>query len=190
MRTFTPGNAVLIPEGATKAFHGVMFDVYQWEQELFDGSTKTFEMLKRPDSVDVIAVRDGKILVVEQEQPGTGVFYSFPGGRHDVEAENELQAGQRELLEETGMQFRNWKLIAAFQPHLKIDWVVYTFLATEFVSQREQELDAGERITVVPKTVAEIKELNKDPHTRYLGREIFESLESIEDLLALPECTR
>ena len=189
MRTLLPTNVVVIPANARRVFKGVMFDVYQWEQELFDGSTKTFEMLRRPDSVDVIAVRDGKIIAIEQEQPSVGVFYSFPGGRHDVDSETELQAAQREMLEETGMRFSNWKLIAAIQPHIKIDWVVYTFLATGFLGEEKQALDAGERITIIPKTIEEIKELNRNSNTRYLGREIFEGADSIEELEALPECS-
>ena len=36
-----------IPKNATKVFSGKTFDVYQWEQEMFDGSKKIFEKLKR-----------------------------------------------------------------------------------------------------------------------------------------------
>lgn len=190
MRSFLPENAISIPQNAKRVFKGVIFDVYQWEQELFDGSAKTFEMLKRPDSVDVVAIQDGKIVVIQQEQPGTGLFYSFPGGRHDVEGETELQAAQREILEETGMRFSNWKMISAVQSHIKIDWVVYTFLATGFISQEEQHLDAGEKITVTLKTIEEINEINGDPNVRYLGRDIFQNLHSIQELENLPGCSK
>ena len=60
-----------IPDNAKKVFGGVLFDVYQWEQELFDGTKTIFEKLKRPDTVVVFPVLDdGKILLTEQEQPG------------------------------------------------------------------------------------------------------------------------
>jgi ADP-ribose pyrophosphatase len=187
---FVPKNARCIPANATRVFQGVIFDVYQWQQELFDGSRETFEMLKRPDSVNVIAVKDDKVIVLEQEQPGVNFFYSFPGGRHDVESESELQAAKRELVEETGMTFLNWKLISAIQPHWKIDWIVYTFLATGFVSQTAQKLDGGERITVTLKTIEEIKKLNLDPNTRYLAKDIFWALHSVQELAALPALSR
>ncbi|HEX7259978.1 MAG TPA: NUDIX hydrolase, partial [Candidatus Saccharimonadia bacterium] len=105
MREVIPPNAKLLPPNANRVFKGQIYDVYQWEQELFDGSTGTFEMLKRPDTVKVLAVKDGKIVVLEEEQPYHGTFFDVPGGRHDDASETELQAMQRELREETGMSF-------------------------------------------------------------------------------------
>ena len=31
-----------LPEQAKKVFDGEIFDVYQWDQEMYDGSTETF----------------------------------------------------------------------------------------------------------------------------------------------------
>lgn len=50
-----------IPINARRVFKGIIFDVYQWEQKMFDGNFKTFEMLKRPNTVEIIAIRDNKI---------------------------------------------------------------------------------------------------------------------------------
>jgi hypothetical protein len=59
-----------IPEHAHKVFEGVIFDVYQWEQEMFDGSKATFEMVKRPYTVEVIPVMiDGTIAIAYEQQP-------------------------------------------------------------------------------------------------------------------------
>ena len=59
-----------IPPDAKKVFSGVLFDVYQWEQKMFDGSVATFEKLKRPDTVVVFPVLpNGRIILTEQEQP-------------------------------------------------------------------------------------------------------------------------
>ena len=63
-----------VPSQAKRVFKGIIFDVYQWEQELFDGSKQTFEMLKRPDTVEVIAVKDGSILMSRQSQPNKHDF--------------------------------------------------------------------------------------------------------------------
>lgn len=185
MRSYIPKDVRLIPENAKRVFKGVIFDVYHWEQELYDGSFSTFEMLKRPDTVEVLAVKDGKIVVQEQEQPGTGMFFDFPCGRHDVESETELEAVKRELLEETGMSFKNWKLVDVHQPHKKIDWLIYTFVATDFIDQVNQKLDAGEKIKVTLKSVEEIKELQKDERARYLGNRILKNIDSIDQLANL-----
>ena len=65
-----PEDAVLIPNDATRMFQGVVFGVYQWQQEMFDGSHKTFEMLKRPDSVTVLAFDDqGRVITLDETQP-------------------------------------------------------------------------------------------------------------------------
>lgn len=59
-----------IPDHAQLVFTGKTFDVYQWEQEMFDGSTKTFEKLRRNHSIDIVAVdQDKKIYILEEEQP-------------------------------------------------------------------------------------------------------------------------
>lgn len=187
MRDFIPSDAKLLPVQATRVFQGEIFDVYQWPQELYDGSTATFEMLKRPDTVKVIPVRDGTFVVQEQEQPQLGFFYDFPGGRHDVEAETELEAAQRETLEETGMRFASWKLLKVEQPYVKIDWLVYTFLATDFVDEQPLSLDAGEKITNTLKTFAEVKDLLNDPSCRYLAKDLLREVDSLEALLQMPD---
>ena len=58
-----------IPINAKKVFSGIIFDTYQWEQEMYDGSHKIFEMVKRSPTVDVIATMDDKIITLWEEQP-------------------------------------------------------------------------------------------------------------------------
>ena len=83
-----------IPERAKRVFKGVIFDIYQLEQEMFDGSRAIFEKLKRPDTVVVFPVLpDGKIILTEQEQPGTELFIGATGGRVD-EGEDILSAAK------------------------------------------------------------------------------------------------
>ncbi len=187
MRTIIPKNAKLIPKEAERAFKGEIFDVYQWQQKMFDGSFETFEMLKRPDTVKVIAIKDNKIIICEEQQPNTKVFFDVPSGRHDLDKESELDAAKREMLEETGMTFDNWRLISVEQTHTKIDWFVYIFLATGFKSQTKQKLDAGEKITVHLKSFEEVVKLADDPRNRYIPIDIFDRAKSIEGLLNLPK---
>jgi len=44
MRNIIPKNARLVPEEAKLVFKGIIYDVYQWEQKMFDGTFSTFEM--------------------------------------------------------------------------------------------------------------------------------------------------
>lgn len=187
MRTFTPKGAILIPDEAELKFKGVIFDTYQWQQKMYDGSYSTFEMLRRPDTVDVISIKDGKLVVQEQEQPNQGFYYDFPGGRHDVETETELEAAKRETLEESGMTFATWKLIHVFQPQPKLEWFIYTFVATDFIDQVEQKLDSGEKITNSLKSLEEVKKLLKNSNNAFLRGDVLNELDSLEELVKLPD---
>lgn len=137
-----------IPNNAQLVFKGKVFDVYQWEQEMYDGTKQIFEKLKRPDTVVVFAVMDdGKIILTEQEQPGKAPFIGAAGGRMD-EGEDVLSAAKRELLEETGYEASEFILWKAEHPTSKIDWVVYFFIAKGLKKVSEQNLDAGEKIKI------------------------------------------
>src|ERR1700733_8127048 len=100
MKKIIPPSAVLIPDQAKRVFKGEIFDVYQWPQTMFDGTAATFEMLKRPDTVQAIAVVDDKILVLNDEQPHRGARLTFPGGRADKSNESTDAAIKREVHEE------------------------------------------------------------------------------------------
>ena len=188
MKKLIPSDSVLIPVGAERAFKGKIFEVYQWSQEMFDGSKEMFEMLKRPDTTAVICVVDGKILVLDEEQPNSGKRQSFPGGRVEPNDESIVAAAQREVLEETGYSFQNWKLVKVWQPHTKLEWFVHLLLAWDELEQQDTAHEAGEKIAIEELTFDEVKQLviNKAGH---LGESlaVFESVNSLEELLALPE---
>lgn len=135
-----------IPPHAKKVFTGVLFDVYQWEQEMFDGTKATFEKVKRPDTVIVFPVLpDGKILLTKQEQPGKLTFIGGAGGRME-EGENPVEAARREMLEETGYEAEEMILWNAQQPVGKVDWAVYSFIAKGLKKVADMDPDAGEKI--------------------------------------------
>ncbi len=156
MKKIIPKDANLIPTNAKRVFKGEIFEMHQWPQKMYDGSIATFEMLKRPDTVVVLAVKDNKLVVLRQSQPNIkGEFLDFPGGRAD-EGETPLLSAKREVLEETGMTFRCWKLLDVVQPLQKIEWFVYTFLATGFENQTGTNHDAGEKIEIMMMSYDEV----------------------------------
>jgi len=151
-----------IPDNAKRVFKGVIYDVYQWEQKLYDGSTATFEKLKRADTVIVFPVLDdGRIILTEQEQPGKEPFISTTGGRVD-EGEETLEAAKRELLEESGYVAERFTLWGARHVTSKIDWVIYTFIAKGLKKVSEPDLDGGEKIALKPVTFDELLEISRD----------------------------
>lgn len=188
MRTIIPHDAHFVPKQAKRVFQGVIYDVYHWDQDMFDGSKKTFEMLKRPDTVKVICVHDGKIIAISDEQPGVRKEFTLPGGRHDIESETELDCAKREVREEIGMEFKNWKLLDAHQTHTKIEHVVYFFLASGLVSQQQAEPDTGgEKIVMHEISFEEAKTPTDEGLDKWWPTDIFARVNSLQELLDLPE---
>jgi len=138
-----------IPAQAKCVFKGVIFDVYQWEQEMYDGTTEIFEKLKRPYTVEVFAVTpEGNILIQRQQQPDSDAwFLSLVGGRIE-EGEDPLEGAQRELQEETGYASSQWHLVETYAGVHKVDWKNFLYVARDCQKVSEQDLDAGERIEV------------------------------------------
>ncbi len=192
MKKVIPNGSVLVPDNATRVFEGMIFDVYQWPQKLYDGSEFTFEMLKRTDTVSVVCIVDGKVLVIDDEQPHLGLRRSFPGGRVDDEDASIEAAAKREILEETGYTFKDWRLVKVWQPYRKIEWFIYVWLAWNVEDKREPVLVSGEKIEVRRLGFDEVKALVLERNRRndnYLGdsADIFEDLDGVGELLTLPE---
>lgn len=149
-----------LPINAKKVFSGVIFDVYQWEQEMYDGSTEIFERLDRADTVDVLAItRDGKILIQRQSQPDREEsFLSLIGGRVE-KGEDTLEAAKREMQEETGYTSDQWEFLLSHEPTRKIRWEMFVYVARNCEKTMDQDLDPGERIEVREVTFDQFIEL-------------------------------
>lgn len=148
MKIIRPKSKHPLPKKAKRVFKGIIFDVYQWQQQLFDGSHATFEKLKRPDTVNILPItQDKKIILTKQHQPGHQPFIGSAGGRIDP-GEAPLAAAKRELLEETGYKAKQWILWDVVQPIPKIDWAIYTFIAKQCSKVAQISLDAGEKISL------------------------------------------
>ena len=153
-----------IPAHAKKVFSGVIFDIYQWEQEMFDGSKATFEMAKRPNTVIVIPMQGETVFYAKQEQPSRPPFLSLFGGRGE-EGEDPLETAKRELLEETGMVSDDWHLIRHYESLSKLEWNRYVYVAKNCRQTEKPNLDAGEKIEVCSTSLDKlITEVMTDPN--------------------------
>lgn len=165
-----------LPQDAKSVFKGKIFEVYQWEQELYDGSTKTFEGLKRPDTIQIIPTIGKKLFLSYEEQPTISLKNTFLGGRIE-EGEEPLVAAKRELLEETGMESTDWELMKTYENEGKIDWNIYLFVARNCKKIAEQNLDPGEKI--------EVKEVNWDEFLDIVSSEKFWGRDIANDILRM-----
>lgn len=135
-----------------------------------------------------IGIVDDKILIVEDEQPNRGKTVKLPGGRVDSTDSSPLAAVQREVNEETGYKFANWRLITVVQPENKIEWFVHIYIAINVAHQGLSLNDGGERVRNILKPFVEVKRMVFEGQG-LLGysRNIFEPLRGIEDLKNIPE---
>jgi ADP-ribose pyrophosphatase len=187
MEKIVPENAVLIPVDATCAFEGIIYDVYQWQQEMYDGSRRTFEMLKRADTATAICIVDEEILVIEDRQPNRQPRVGFPGGRVEKSDANVAAAICREITEETGYTFANHKLIQVHQPFSKIEWFVHLYVAWGVAGKKAPCLDPGEQISVQAYSFQEVTDMVLQG-VGYLGESagIFEHARSAQEIIAYP----
>ncbi|HWQ99305.1 MAG TPA: NUDIX hydrolase [Candidatus Methylomirabilis sp.] len=142
---------VPVPPSAKRVFNGVLFDIWQWDQEQYDGARALYECQTRQDTVTTIGFLDAEtVLLTRQEQSGRETaFLDFPGGRVD-EGESHEDAARREFLEETGLTIgRIWPF--RYTEHRGSARFAQTvFVATDLHDHvKERHLDPGERIEIL-----------------------------------------
>lgn len=135
------------PANAKQVFEGVIYDVYQWPQELYDGTTVTYERVNRQNTVSVLGITKNKqILLIEEEQPHRPKHISLMAGKVDP-GESPEEAAKRELLEETGYQAETLEPWFEYEPDLNVDWTVFVYIARNIEKVADQNLEGGEKIT-------------------------------------------
>lgn len=106
-----------------------------------------FYIINAPNWVNVIAVTTNRqLIMVEQFRHGSGsVELEIPGGVMDPHDDSPVEAGLRELREETGFEGCNARIIGQVysNPAIMVN-KTFTVLVEECERKHEIELDAGE----------------------------------------------
>jgi ADP-ribose pyrophosphatase len=135
-----------IPAHAKKVYTGIMHDVYNWEQHIHGKHYKTYEAVRKLDTVVVFASVGNKVLLAKEKRIGTPIEIGAFGGIIE-RGEKPLHAAKRELLEESGHASKNWKFLAVWEhPNVTIDQRNYFFAAADCKKVDEPRLEDGEFI--------------------------------------------
>lgn len=152
-----------LPANAQLVFKGTIFEIWQWPQKMFDGSTKIFEKAWRFPGLEIVATLGDKIIIEEEDQPDHKNTINLPSGRAD-HSNNILKEAKRELLEETGCVSDNWTLFYKHGEEYRVMHEVYYYLARDCRQVQEQQLDAGgEKIKIKLITFEEFLNLPQEP---------------------------
>jgi ADP-ribose pyrophosphatase len=142
-------------------FKGRFLHAFRDTVRLPDGGEATREYVVHPGAVVVVPLlegTDGQTRIVLERQyryPVGQVMVELPAGKLDA-GEDPLVCGQRELLEETGYQAREWA--RAGHMHLAIAYsteVIHIWFARG-LRQGERRLDQGEFLDVFSATPDEL----------------------------------
>lgn len=155
-----------LPKHAHAAFSGKLFTVYQWNQELYDGSSAVFEAVQRPDTALAVGVLpEEKVLLTLDHQPHREPKISSPGGRIEP-GESPQEAIMREFEEETGYTIGT--LVPWFEQKntSKVINTTTFYIARDLIHTGNTAWDAGEKIELRKYTFDAFLELAWEPTLR------------------------
>jgi len=125
-------------------YHGMFIKIRHDYVEI-DGKTFTREIVESKQGVLIAVInRNGKIVLIKQHRHNLGDVYEVPSGAIK-EKEPPLDAAKRELLEETGLIAKKWKLLSTHHNGVHNEGLNYFFLAQN-ISVHRKSLDQDEEI--------------------------------------------
>ncbi len=107
---------------------------------------------------------DGKVILLRQYRYGLGEWsIELPGGIMDPHETDPLEAGKRELLEETGYSCGQIREAGKVAPNpATSNNLMHIFLATGCTLTHQQSFDPNEELEVFLAEIAEVKQLLRD----------------------------
>jgi 8-oxo-dGTP pyrophosphatase MutT (NUDIX family) len=108
--------------------------------------------------------KEGKVILLKQYRYGLGEWsIEIPGGIMDPHETDPLEAGKRELLEETGYTCGQIRQVAKVSPNPATanNWM-HIFLATDCELTHVQSFDPNEELEIFLADIAEVKQLLRE----------------------------
>lgn len=131
--------------------------------------------------VDVLVVRDGKFLLVEESKPGREGRLSVPGG-HIEPHETVLEAAVREVKEESGYDVELTNMVGLYQsilPHVNVSGPVLTARVVGGKAGPSDEHPSSKWATL-----GEVRSLARQD--KLFGKHILSAIETYSDGKLLP----
>ncbi|WP_342414723.1 NUDIX hydrolase [Paenibacillus sp. FSL R10-2782] len=143
-------------------FEGKVISLQVDTVELPDGSTGKREIVKHPGAVAVLALNEGKMLVVDQYRQAMGrCEVEIPAGKLE-KGEDPMEAAGRELREETGYTAKSLKLLHSFYTSPGFaDEIIHLYVAEE-LELGEMEPDEDEFLELFEVTLEEAQSLIRE----------------------------
>jgi 8-oxo-dGTP pyrophosphatase MutT (NUDIX family) len=145
--------------GSEVVWTGKMITVGVERFRYVDGKQATREKVWHPGAVAILPIDSETVWLTRQPREVAGLTRSLeiPAGKLDVEGEAPLQAAQRELAEEIGMQAARWQELKAFYTSAGFsDERITCYLAQELTPAPDVHSDEDERIEIVPWPLTEL----------------------------------
>lgn len=126
-------------------FQGKVISLQVDTVRLPNGEEATREIVRHPGGVSVLALLDGKMLVVEQYRKPLGKSQiEIPAGKLDRGAEDPMAAAMRELEEETGYKTDHLEYICSYYTSPGFADEIMHMYFTDRLEKSEMNLDEDE----------------------------------------------
>jgi ADP-ribose pyrophosphatase len=147
--------------GAETLYEGKFIDVVRGTFRHEDGDVVTRELVSHPGAVGIVVLdEDDNLWFVRQPREPINVpdLLEIPAGKLDVEGEDPVEAGRRELAEEIGKQAEDWEPLGAFYTSVGFtDELIHLFLATGISDVPERPtVEEDERIDIEVRPLADL----------------------------------